>query len=78
MIDHIGISVSDFARSRAFYVKALAPLGYAPLMEFSAAVTGHVDVAGFGVAPKPDFWISGGKPRARRRVLRRGGRRRRP
>ena len=62
MIDHVGITVGDFAKSRAFYVKALAPLGYAPLMEFSAAGTGHVDVAGYGVAPKPDFWISGGKP----------------
>ncbi|KQW82586.1 VOC family protein [Brevundimonas sp. Root1279] len=27
MIDHIGLAVSDIARSRAFYEKALAPLG---------------------------------------------------
>ncbi len=28
MIDHIGLAVSDLARSRAFYETALAPLGY--------------------------------------------------
>lgn len=27
MIDHIGVAVSDIARSRAFYAAALAPLG---------------------------------------------------
>jgi catechol 2,3-dioxygenase-like lactoylglutathione lyase family enzyme len=58
MIDHTGVGVSDFARSRDFYVKALAPLGYTLLAEFSAAVTGSVDVAGFGEAPKPDFWVN--------------------
>lgn len=29
MIDHIGLAVSDIARSRAFYEQALAPLGIA-------------------------------------------------
>ncbi len=60
MIDHTGIDVDDFERSKAFYSRALAPLGYALLMEFPAAVTGHTDVAGFGEVPKPDFWISRG------------------
>ena len=60
MIDHTGVSVSDFQKSRRFYAQALAPLGYAPLMELSAAQTGGRDVAGFGVAPKPDFWVSSG------------------
>ena len=60
MIDHIGIDVTDFERSKAFYQRALAPLGYALLMEVPAAVTGQTDVAGFGEAPKPDFWISRG------------------
>ncbi len=27
MIDHTGLNVSDFAKSKAFYLKALAPLG---------------------------------------------------
>lgn len=62
MIDHTGISVSDFTKSRAFYGAALAPIGYALIMELSAAQTGHTDVAGFGEPPKPDFWISRGTP----------------
>ncbi|SCK28733.1 VOC family protein [Vogesella sp. LIG4] len=62
MIDHTGIIVSDFARSKAFYLAALAPIGYQLLLEFSAAITGHTDVAGFGEAPKPDFWLSRGTP----------------
>ncbi|MDC8785347.1 VOC family protein [Roseateles koreensis] len=61
MIDHTGLVVSDFDKSRAFYVQALAPIGYALLMELPASVTGHTDVAGFGEAPKPDFWISRGQ-----------------
>jgi len=60
VIDHIGIDVTDFERSKVFYSLALAPLGYALLMEVPAALTGQTDVAGFGEAPKPDFWISRG------------------
>ena len=55
MIDHSGVSVSDVAKSKAFYRAALAPLGYTLLMEWEQS-------AGFGVAPKPDFWIGQGKP----------------
>lgn len=62
MIDHTGIVASDFQASKSFYEKALAPIGYTLLMELSAAVTGYADVAGFGEAPKPDFWISSGTP----------------
>jgi len=53
VIDHIGVNVSDYDRSRDFYSKALAPLGYEVLME---PIPGH---AGFGRDRKPDFWISG-------------------
>ena len=53
MIDHTGLNVSDIATSRAFYVAALAPLGYQPLMDFE-------QFCGFGVPPKPDFWIGQG------------------
>ena len=60
MIDHTGVSVSDFARSKRFYAAALKPIGYTLLMELPAAVTGSADVAGFGEPPKPDFWIAGG------------------
>src|ERR1700730_7779918 len=53
MIDHTGVSVADVAKSKAFYTRALAPLGYTPIMEFEK-------FAGFGEAPKPDFWIGEG------------------
>ena len=62
MIDHTGVHVSDFARSKAFYTQALAPIGYTLLQEYPAAVTGTTDVGGFGEAPQPDFWIVGGTP----------------
>lgn len=55
MIDHIGLTVADIAKSKPFYRAALAPLGYAVLMEWDQ----H---AGFGIAPKPDFWIGQGAP----------------
>jgi catechol 2,3-dioxygenase-like lactoylglutathione lyase family enzyme len=56
MIDHVGFSVSDYARARAFYEKALAPLGYVLVMETTAQETGK-PAAGFGADGKPDFWI---------------------
>jgi catechol 2,3-dioxygenase-like lactoylglutathione lyase family enzyme len=62
MIDHIGLSVSDYRKSRDFYVNALGAIGYRLLAEFPASVTGSTDVAGFGQPPKPDFWIHVGTP----------------
>ena len=62
MIDHTGVVVSDFVASKAFYEASLGAIGYALIMELSASVTGHTDVAGFGEPPKPDFWISRGTP----------------
>lgn len=62
MIDHTGINVSDFARSKAFYLRALEPLGYKLVMEVPAEVSGGYQGAGFGVPPKPDFWVGSGKP----------------
>ncbi|HEX8955855.1 MAG TPA: VOC family protein [Burkholderiaceae bacterium] len=38
MIDHTGIVVSDYEKSRAFYETALAPLGFTKVLEFPAAV----------------------------------------
>jgi catechol 2,3-dioxygenase-like lactoylglutathione lyase family enzyme len=58
MIDHIGFSVSDYARAKAFYERALAPLGYKLVMEVTAQDTGQ-PAAGFGSGGKPDFWIGG-------------------
>ena len=62
MIDHTGVVVSDFEKSKQFYGAALAPIGIELLVEFPAAVTGHTDVAGYGEAPKPEFWIARGNP----------------
>jgi len=54
MLDHVGIEVSDLARSKDFYEKALEPLGIGLMMEFEGAI-------GFGketeLGPKPFFWI---------------------
>ena len=58
MIDHIGFPVSDYARSKAFYEQALAPLGYTVIMEFAQTESGSPAV-GFGRDGKPDFWIGG-------------------
>lgn len=58
MIDHIGFPVSDYARSKAFYEKALAPLGYTLIMEVRQSENDS-PAAGFGENGKPDFWIGG-------------------
>jgi catechol 2,3-dioxygenase-like lactoylglutathione lyase family enzyme len=60
MIDHVGFAVSDYERAKAFYTKALAPLGYTLIMEVAAETnpSGH-PAAGFGIGGKPDFWIGG-------------------
>jgi catechol 2,3-dioxygenase-like lactoylglutathione lyase family enzyme len=57
-IDHTSLSVSDFAKAKAFYTAALKPLGITVLMEFPKAVTGNVDVAGLGSNGKPYFWLA--------------------
>jgi catechol 2,3-dioxygenase-like lactoylglutathione lyase family enzyme len=62
MIDHTGVGVSDIERSKAFYTKALAPLGYVPIMEVPAPGGGALVAVGFGIPPKPDFWIGAGGP----------------
>lgn len=66
MIDHTGYSVTDPAKSRRFYELALAPLGYQILREVPTQFTGGKVVLGFGVPPKPDFWISEGTPQTPR------------
>jgi catechol 2,3-dioxygenase-like lactoylglutathione lyase family enzyme len=58
MIDHVGFPVSDYARSKAFYSQALAPLGYTLIMEVGETESGSPAV-GFGREGKPDFWIGG-------------------
>jgi catechol 2,3-dioxygenase-like lactoylglutathione lyase family enzyme len=59
-LDHISLSVSDFAAAKAFYSAALSPIGISVQMEVSKEVTGGVDLAGFGAAGKPFFWLGSG------------------
>lgn len=66
MIDHTGLAVSDPKKSREFYEKALAPLGYQVLMEIPTSVTGGKVVLGMGEPPKPDFWLQEGTPQTPR------------
>jgi catechol 2,3-dioxygenase-like lactoylglutathione lyase family enzyme len=54
MIDHIGVPVSDYSRSKKFYEAALKPLGYVTVMEFG-------EVAGLGAGGKPDLWVAKGQ-----------------
>ena len=59
MIDHIGFPVSDYERAKAFYLEALAPLGYSLVMEVTQEQNDGAAAAGFGADGKPDFWIGG-------------------
>jgi catechol 2,3-dioxygenase-like lactoylglutathione lyase family enzyme len=63
MIDHTSIKVTDPAKSRTFYEKALGALGYTVLREIPKEFTGGLVVLGYGVAPKPDFWVGEGRPK---------------
>ena len=56
VIDHISIPVSDYEASRAFYTRALEPLGYRPSEEPAPGVGAlEVDHPEFG--PAPIFWL---------------------
>lgn len=62
MFDHMGLVVSDLAKSRQFYEAALAPLGISVLMEVTEAMTGGRGAhLGFGKHGHPLFWIGTGK-----------------
>jgi catechol 2,3-dioxygenase-like lactoylglutathione lyase family enzyme len=67
MIDHTSIKASDFAKSRAFYEAALAPLGYKVVMEFEGAL-------GMGTEGFPDFWLGVGGPTEKVHIAFRGNR----
>ena len=55
MFDHVGLNVSDYERSRAFYEAALAPLGYRVVVAFDKS-------AGFGQGDRPEFWVNQREP----------------
>lgn len=50
MIDHISLLVGNYEKSKAFYSKALSPLGLELVKE-------HGKAGGFGPGGKPEFWI---------------------
>lgn len=50
MIDHLSIQCADLAASAAFYDSVLAAVGGSRVMDFGAVI-------GYGVPPKPEFWI---------------------
>lgn len=60
MIDHLGINVADFDASKAFYDKAMAPLGAALLYMVPLEYTGGKKVGGYG-RDRPVFWLQEGK-----------------
>lgn len=57
MIDHTGVSVSDYAAARRFYDAAFAAMGGSFLIEVPKQYTGGVAVGGYG-RDRPVFWIS--------------------
>jgi catechol 2,3-dioxygenase-like lactoylglutathione lyase family enzyme len=56
MIDHIGLAVTDIARSRAFYEAALEPLGYRFIHDAQTEAGGTAVM--FGVCGEVDFVIA--------------------
>jgi catechol 2,3-dioxygenase-like lactoylglutathione lyase family enzyme len=52
VIDHLSIQCADVAVAAAFYDAVLAPLGGERVMDFGEAI-------GYGVPPRPEFWIGG-------------------
>jgi catechol 2,3-dioxygenase-like lactoylglutathione lyase family enzyme len=69
MLDHVGLGVSNFAKAKTFYEKALKPLGIGVVMEVTSEETGGVSAAGFGDEQKPYFWIgTGDKPKGGQHV----------
>lgn len=58
MIDHVGVIVTDYARSKAFYLQALAQTGHSRVVELT--LDGGAQTAGFCHADGSDFWIRQG------------------
>lgn len=54
ILDHVGISVSNYEKSKQFYTQVLMPLGI-------TAITEHDGWIGFGKKGKPEFWFGPGK-----------------
>ena len=50
MLDHLSIQCADVAASASFYDAVLATIGGTRILDFG-------EVIGYGVPPKPDFWL---------------------
>jgi catechol 2,3-dioxygenase-like lactoylglutathione lyase family enzyme len=60
VLDHLTLLVTDYERSKAFYLRALAPLGYRLVMELTREAIPQLPVdrtCGLGVGGKPDLWL---------------------
>jgi catechol 2,3-dioxygenase-like lactoylglutathione lyase family enzyme len=58
MIDHIGLSVADYPRAKAFYDAVMPTIGASCVMTLTAADTGGTyEGAGYGLNGKSSFWI---------------------
>jgi catechol 2,3-dioxygenase-like lactoylglutathione lyase family enzyme len=57
VFDHVGITVKDLAKSKAFYAAALKPLGLVQGTEFPGWTS-------FGPPGRSRFWIAQGSPSA--------------
>ena len=63
MIDHIGITVSDIEKSKAFYARTLGALGYVLSKNSpNSASFGVREGHGKSADPGGDFWLSEGTP----------------
>jgi hypothetical protein len=63
-LDHAGVTAppSKYEEVVAWYIKALAPLGYTKKMDFPGAAVGLGD-------PHPDFWIGSKEGAAEKTML---------
>ena len=61
MLDHIGLSVADYPKAKAFYDAVMPTIGASCVVALTAADTGGTyEGAGYGVNSKPSFWIGTG------------------
>ena len=54
ILDHVGITVSNYEQSKKFYTRVLAPLGI-------SLITEHNNWVGLGKNNKAEFWFGLGK-----------------
>lgn len=61
MLDHIGLSVADYPKAKAFYDAVMPTIGASCVMAVTAEETGGTyEGAGYGLNGKPSFWIGTG------------------